>query len=54
MEQKYTAQRIEDTENGWLVTETETEKKSIVFCNSIENTAEDAVSLIKDMTDVEP
>jgi hypothetical protein len=48
METKYTAQRIEDTTYGWLVTETETEKKSVVFCNTLSNTAEDAVALVEE------
>jgi hypothetical protein len=48
MEQKYTAQRLADTTNGWVVTEIETEKKSVVFCNTLSNTAEDAVELIEE------
>ena len=47
MEPKYTAQRIEDTHNGWLVIHNETSKKHVVFCNANANTAEDAVALIE-------
>lgn len=46
MEPKYTAQRIEGTNNGWMLTENETGKKHVVFCNESANTAEDAVALI--------
>lgn len=46
MKPKYTAQRIEDTAAGWLVIESETGKKHVVFCNTNANTAEDAVALI--------
>jgi hypothetical protein len=46
MAAQYTAQRIADTDNGWLVTDTETEKQHIVFCNASANSAEDAVALI--------
>ena len=48
MKQLYTAQRIEGTTNGWLVTKIETEKKHIVFCNDAANTPEDAVAIIQD------
>ena len=48
MEPLYTAQRIEGTTNGWLVTEVATEKRQIVFCNDAANTAEDAVAIIQD------
>jgi hypothetical protein len=48
MQPKYTAQRLADTTNGWVVTEIENEKKSVVFCNTLSNTAEDAVELIEE------
>jgi hypothetical protein len=51
MEPKYTAQRIEDTANAWLVIEIETEKKQIVFCNAAASTAEDAVALVEEQAD---
>lgn len=43
---EHTAQRIEDTDNGWLVIHNETGKKHVVFCNENANTAEDAVALL--------
>ena len=53
MEPLYTAQRIADTTNGWLVAEVATESKQIVFCSDTANTAEAAVSLIQDTVDTE-
>jgi hypothetical protein len=47
MEPKYTAQQIEGTDNGWMLTENETGKKHVVFCNDNAKTAEDAVALIE-------
>ena len=44
----YTAQRIADTENGWLVTHNETKEESIIFCHADANTAEDAVSVLEE------
>ena len=46
MSEQYTAQRIEGTTAGWLVIDTATGKKHVVFCNASANTAEDAVALI--------
>ena len=54
MEPKYTAQQIEGTNNGWMLTENETGKRHIVFCNANANTAEDAVALIENQPDGEP
>lgn len=54
MEPKYTAQQIEGTNNGWMLTENETQKKHIVFCNANANTAEDAVALIENKTEEDP
>lgn len=54
MEPKYTAQQIEGKSNGWLLTENETGKRYIVFCNANANTAEDAVILIENQSDGEP
>jgi hypothetical protein len=51
MEPKYTAQRVEGTDNGWMLTDNETGKKHLVFCNVNANTAEDAVALIEDRPD---
>lgn len=48
METKYTAQRIADTQNGWLITDNETQKQDIVFCRLDENTAEDAVKVLEE------
>tara|TARA_R110000772_G_scaffold66908_4_gene148798 strand:- start:556 stop:726 length:171 start_codon:yes stop_codon:yes gene_type:complete len=48
METKYTAQRIADTQNGWLITSNETQKQDIVFCRLDENTAEDAVKVLEE------
>ena len=44
----YTAQRIADTENGWLVTHNETGEHNAVFCHLDANTAEDAVSVLEE------
>lgn len=46
MDTQYTAERIEGTDNGWLVTSTENGAKKKVFCNSSANTAEDAITLV--------
>jgi hypothetical protein len=54
MASKYTAQRVEGTDNGWMLTENETGKKHLVFCNANANTAEDAVALIENQPDGEP
>ena len=43
---EYTAQQIEDTDNGWYVVHNETGKKHVVFCNANANTADDAVALL--------
>ena len=48
MEATYTAQRIADTENGWLITHNETGKQDIVFCSLTANTAEDAVAVLEE------
>lgn len=52
---KYTAQNIKD--NAWLVTEIDDNgnnvKKHNVFCKESANTEEDAISLIRDIIDVE-
>ena len=42
----YTAQRIADTPNGWLVTDNTTKEENIVFCKLSENTGEDAVRVL--------
>jgi hypothetical protein len=47
METTYTAQRIADTENGWLITTNETKEETIVFCRLDANTAEDAVAVLE-------
>lgn len=47
METLYTAQRVADTENGWLITNNETKKEVFVFCRLDANTAEDAVSVLE-------
>ena len=46
METLYSAQRIVDVENGWLVTHNETGKESIVFCALNANTALDAINTL--------
>ena len=46
MSAQYTAQQIADTGNGWLVINTATENKHVVFCNANANTAEDAIALL--------
>ena len=43
----YTAQRIADTDNGWLIIHNETGKKDLVFCRLDANTAEDAVAVLE-------
>ena len=48
METTYTAQRIADTDNGWLITHNETGKQDIVFCSLTANTAEDAVAVLEE------
>ena len=48
MEATYTAQRIADTENGWLITHHETGKQDIVFCSPTANTAVDAVAVLEE------
>ena len=47
MESLYTAQRVADTENGWLITNNETKEEVFVFCQLTANTAEDAVSVLE-------
>ena len=47
MESLYTAQRVADTENGWLITNNDTQEEAIVFCKLNANTAEDAVSVLE-------
>ena len=47
MKNKYPAQRIADTTNGWLITNNETGKEDIVFCHLDRNTAEDAVKVLE-------
>jgi hypothetical protein len=49
VEQKYTAQQIKGTNNGWMLTENETGKKQIVFCRAEENTAEAAIAVIVEL-----
>ena len=44
----YTAQRIADTENGWLITNNETKEEDIVFCSLAANTGEDAVRVLQE------
>ena len=44
----YTAQRIADTGNGWLVTHNETGEQNAIFCHADANTAEDAVSVLEE------
>jgi len=51
MEPKYTARKIEGTNTGWEVTENETGRKSIVFCNANANTAEDAVAVLEALSE---
>lgn len=48
----YTAQRVADTENGWMITHNETGKQNIVFCNLDANTAEDAVAVLESVEQV--
>ena len=47
MDSIYTAQRVADTENGWMITHNETGKQNIVFCKLDANTAEDAVAVLE-------
>ena len=47
MESLYTAKRVADTQNGWLITNNNTQEKTIVFCQLGANTAEDAVSVLE-------
>mgnify|MGYP003642968046 CR=1 FL=1 len=49
MKPKYIAQRIKDTTYGWLVTETDTGEKKVVFCAKTASSAEDAVNIIEDL-----
>ena len=44
----YTAQRIADTENGWLITSNITKQEDIVFCALGANTGEDAVRVLEE------
>ena len=53
MDSIYTAQRIADTDNGWLITNNETGKQDLVFCRLDANTAEDAVAVLESLTDEE-
>lgn len=46
MEPTYTAQRIEGTNAGWLVTDNETGEKTLVFCNSSANTEQGAIDTL--------
>ena len=46
----YNAQRIADTENGWLITNNETKQEDIVFCALAANTGEDAVRVLEEAT----
>ena len=54
MEPKYTAQRIEGTDNGWMLIDNETGKKHLVFCNANANTAEDAATLLENKDEGDP
>lgn len=49
METLYTAQKVEDTETGWLISENETGEKFLVFCKVDANTPEDALNLVDDV-----
>jgi len=51
MTSTYTAQRIADTENGWLLTHNETGKQDLVFCRLDANTAEDAVTVLESINE---
>jgi len=42
----YTAERLSDTENGWVVLNNETGKTIFVFCALSDNSAETAISLL--------
>ena len=52
MDSIYTAQRIADTENGWIITHNETGKQNLVFCRIDANTAEDAVAVLESVEQV--
>lgn len=47
METLYSAERLVDTENGWIVTHNETGKRNTVFCSLSANTALDAINTLK-------
>ena len=43
----YNAQRITNTDNGWLLIHNETGKQDLVFCAENANTAEDAIAVLE-------
>jgi hypothetical protein len=44
---QHTAKKLQENENGWVVTSIETGKSFLVFCNLSNNTAEAAIDMVE-------